>query len=61
MRRCSFVWFDCCSPSEHLGIVAAEVAYRALPEYDLRGTDVAFVSQSRWDGTDDDDNLKGSP
>jgi len=45
----------------HLGIVESEVAFRALPEYDLRGADVAFVSQQRWDGTDDDDNLSGSP
>jgi Uma2 family endonuclease len=43
------------------GIVAAEVPFRALPEYDLRGADVAFVSQSRWDATADDDNLRGSP
>jgi Uma2 family endonuclease len=45
----------------HLGIIAAEVAFRALPEYDLRGADVAYVSRQRWDGTDDDDNLHGSP
>src|SRR5580700_2882690 len=45
----------------HLGIIAAEVAFRALPEYDLRGVDVAYVSQRRWDATDDDDNLRGSP
>lgn len=43
------------------GIVAAEVPFRALPEYDLRGADVAFISQSRWDSTGDDDNLHGSP
>lgn len=47
--------------SQHLGIVAAEVAFRALPEYDLRGVDVAYVSRERWDSTDDDDNLHGSP
>jgi Uma2 family endonuclease len=45
----------------HLGIIAAEVAFRALPEYDLRGVDVAYVSQRRWDATDDDDNMRGSP
>lgn len=43
------------------GIVASEVPFRALPEYDLRGADVAFVSQARWDATADDDNLRGSP
>jgi Uma2 family endonuclease len=43
------------------GIVAAEVPFRALPEYDLRGADVAYVSRARWDATQDDDNLSGSP
>ena len=47
--------------AEGKGIVAAEVPFRALPEYDLRGADVAFVSQSRWDGADPNDNLHGSP
>jgi Uma2 family endonuclease len=47
--------------AEHLGVVESEVAFRALPEYDLRGADVAFVSSQRWDQTPDDDNLQGSP
>lgn len=47
--------------AERLGVVGAEVPYRALPEYDLRGADVAYVSRQRWDATDDDDNLHGSP
>lgn len=47
--------------AEHLGVVETEVAFRALPEYDLRGADVAYVSQQRWDETADDDNLRGSP
>jgi Uma2 family endonuclease len=47
--------------AEHLGVVESEVAFRALPEYELRGADVAFVSQARWDATADDDNLPGSP
>ena len=47
--------------AEHLGVVETEVAFRALPEYDLRGADVAYVSQQRWDATDDNDNLHGSP
>ncbi len=46
---------------EHLGFVESEVAFRALPEYDLRGADVAFVSRERWEETSDDDNLRGSP
>jgi Uma2 family endonuclease len=45
----------------HLGIVATEVAFRALPEYELRGADVAYVSRERWDAAGDDDNLHGSP
>jgi Uma2 family endonuclease len=47
--------------AEHLGVVETEVAFRALPEYDLRGADVAFVSQQRRDATPDDDNLHGAP
>lgn len=47
--------------AEHLGVVESEVAFRALSEYDLRGADVAFVSRQRWDATEDDENLLGSP
>lgn len=47
--------------AEHLGVVESEVAFRALPEYELRGADVAFVSQRRWAETGDEDNLHGSP
>jgi Uma2 family endonuclease len=47
--------------AERMGVVETEVAFRALPEYDLRGADVAFVTQERWDSTEDDDNLHGSP
>lgn len=43
------------------GMVAAELPFRALREYDLRAADIAFVSQARWDATDEDDNLHGSP
>ena len=32
--------------AEHLGVVETEVAFRALPEYDLRGVDVAYVSRA---------------
>lgn len=38
-----------------------ELPFRALPEYELRGADVAFVSHARWSACDDDDNLVGSP
>ena len=47
--------------AEHLGVVESEIAFRALAEYDLRCADVAFVSQQRWDTTDEEDNLHGSP
>jgi Uma2 family endonuclease len=47
--------------AQRFGIVAAELPFRALPEYDLRGADVAFVSHERWEAADDDDNLHGSP
>ena len=43
------------------GTVASEVPFRALPEYELRGADVAFVSRARWAAAEDDDNLHGSP
>jgi Uma2 family endonuclease len=47
--------------AEQHGTVGSEVPFRALPEYDLRAADVAFVSQARWNATPDDDNLHGSP
>ena len=62
MQKRSCVWLTCYDHSHVVwALFAAEVAFRALPEYELRGADVAFVSQSRWDGVDDDDNLRGSP
>jgi Uma2 family endonuclease len=47
--------------AEHLGYVESELPFRALPEYDLRAADVAFVSQKRWDEVADDDDLRGAP
>lgn len=47
--------------ADDLGVVEIEVPFRALPEYDLRGADVAFVARQRWEATPDDDNLHGSP
>jgi Uma2 family endonuclease len=44
-----------------VGVVETEVAFRALPEYELRVADVAFVSQERWDQIDLQDNLRGAP
>ncbi len=47
--------------AEHLGYVESELPFRALPEYDLRAADVAFVSKERWDEVEDDDDLRGAP
>ena len=47
--------------AEHLGYVESELPFRALPEYDLRAADVAFVSKERWDAVGDDDDLRGAP
>lgn len=43
------------------GTVGAEMPFRALPEYDVRGADVAFVSRARWNATGEDYYLQGSP
>jgi Uma2 family endonuclease len=42
-------------------LVSIEVAFRALPEHELRVADVAYVSEQRWDAVDPDDNLHGAP
>jgi len=47
--------------AEHLGVIESEAPFRALPEFELRAADVAFVTQQRWDAADDEDNLAGSP
>ncbi len=41
--------------------VDVEVAFRAFPEYDLRGADVAWLSPERWASADLDDNIRGAP
>jgi Uma2 family endonuclease len=43
------------------GVVEVEIAFRALPEYEMRVADVAYVAQTKWDATDPDDNLHGAP
>jgi Uma2 family endonuclease len=43
------------------GHVGIEVAFRAVPENDLRVADVAFVSGDRWRAADPEDNLQGAP
>jgi len=47
--------------SSGLGHVSMELAFRALPEYELRVADVAYVSQERWDQIDREDSLRGAP
>jgi Uma2 family endonuclease len=41
--------------------VAYEVAFRALPEYELRVADVAYLSAERFAAVDPDDNIQGAP
>lgn len=45
----------------HLGDVGIEMPFRAVPQFDLRAADVAFVSQDRWNAIDPNDNLRGAP
>jgi Uma2 family endonuclease len=42
------------------GYVVTELPFRAVPEYDLRAADVAFVSRRRWDQVAEQD-LCGAP
>ncbi|HEX4809254.1 MAG TPA: Uma2 family endonuclease [Bryobacteraceae bacterium] len=42
-------------------IVATEIAYRPVPQFELRRGDVIVVSKARWDGMNPDDNLHGAP
>jgi Uma2 family endonuclease/predicted ATPase len=45
----------------NLGVAGIETPFRAVPEFELRAADVAFVSQERWDGIDPEDDLRGAP
>ncbi len=47
--------------ARRVGRVEVELPFRAVPEYDVRRSDVAFVSQQRCNSTPGDDNLRGSP
>jgi Uma2 family endonuclease len=38
-----------------------EVAFRPLPEYELRVADVAYISSERMSSVDPDDNIRGAP
>jgi len=44
-----------------LGVVGIELPFRAVPQFDLRAADVAFVSQERWEAMDPTNNLRGAP
>lgn len=46
---------------EQFGYVDKELAFRALPEYDFRAADVAFVSNSRYENSDPYQHLIGAP
>jgi len=48
-------------PAGEAGAVETEVAFRALPEHELRVADVAFVSKERWHHGDGEDNVRGAP
>ena len=41
--------------------VEYEVAHRALPEYELRVADVAYISAEHWKKADPEDNFRGTP
>jgi Uma2 family endonuclease len=45
----------------HGAFVEYEVAFRAVPEHELRVADVAFISPERVAQIDLDDNLHGAP
>src|SRR5215467_4319593 len=42
-------------------LVEIEVAFRPLPEYELRVADVAYVSSERWANAEPDDHIRGAP
>ena len=48
-------------PAGEAWIVEPEVAFRALPENEMRVADLAIVSKERWTQGDGDDNLRGAP
>jgi Uma2 family endonuclease len=43
------------------GFLGMEVAFQPHGNFEFRVADVAFISQSRFDAIDDEDNLHGSP
>jgi Uma2 family endonuclease len=49
------------SAAQSGGLVSTELAFRALPEYELRVADVAYLSAERLQQVDPDDNIRGAP
>jgi Uma2 family endonuclease len=49
------------APLRPLGVVRIEMAFRALPQYELRCADVAFVTNERWSRADKGEALNGAP
>ena len=47
--------------AEPQSLIEIEVAFRAVPEYELRVADVAYLAASRFAAADPDDNLHGAP
>ena len=43
------------------GIVRAELGFRALPDYEYRVADVAFVAKARWESVPRKGYLQGAP
>src|SRR5215211_1650299 len=41
--------------------VRIEMAFRALPEFDIRRADVGVISVGRWELVDDDGYISGAP
>jgi len=44
-----------------LGFIGIEIPFRAVPQFDLRAADVAYVTRERWDAIEPDSNLRGAP
>ena len=43
------------------GRIIVEMGFRALPEYEFRKADVAFIARGRWERINPDGNLEGAP
>jgi Uma2 family endonuclease len=43
------------------GIVLTRLAFRAIPEYDLRVADVGYLTRERWEQIKDEDYCLGAP